>query len=140
MAAHTPYGYIIVDGQAVIDKPIAEKLRALFVAFLSCGSMRAAAVKSGIEKTHSVIGRLLKNRIYLGDEYYPQIIDEETFHQVQELRCHNAKVQNRVHEYKKQESALVIGHYKLGKVLVKYDDPYKQAEFAYGLIEEAKNE
>lgn len=138
MAAHTPYGYIIVDGQAVIDKPIAEKLRALFVTFLDCGSMRAAAVKSGIEKTHSVIGRLLKNRVYLGDEYYPQIIDEEIFRQVQELRCHNAKVQNRVHECKTQEQASLIEHYKLDKVPVKYDDPYKQAEFTYGLIKEVK--
>ncbi len=53
---HTPYGYKIENGQAVIDEPVAEKVRQLFVEFLNCGSMRAAAVKVGVEKTHSVIG------------------------------------------------------------------------------------
>ena len=64
--------------------------------------MRAAAVKVGIEKTHSVIGRLLRNEVYLGDEYYPQLIDEELFHKVQELRNNNARSQNRIRDYIKQ--------------------------------------
>ena len=76
---HTPYGYKIEKGQAVIDESIAEKVRQLFIEFLNCGSMRAAAVKVGIDKTHSVIGRLLRNEVYLGDEYYPQLIDDELF-------------------------------------------------------------
>mgnify|MGYP007113034355 CR=1 FL=1 len=83
MAGHTPYGYKIVDAKAVIDEPAAEKLRQLYLEYVECGSMRAAAVKVGIKKTHSVIGRILSKELYTGTEYYPEIIDKELFDKVQ---------------------------------------------------------
>lgn len=49
-------------------------------------------MKVGIDKTHSVIGRLLRNKLYLGTDYYPQIVDEEIFEKVQELRGSNARI------------------------------------------------
>ena len=61
------------------------------------------------------------------------------FSAVQELRERNAKNQNRIHEYKTVEKA-EIGSFHIGIVDKKYDDPYKQAEYAYGLIEENTNE
>lgn len=137
---HTPYGYKIENGQAVIDEPVAEKVRQLFVEFLNCGSMRAAAVNAGIEKTHSVIGRLLKNEVYLGDEYYPKMIDEELFRKVQELRYSNAKAQNRVRDYIKQAPFAENTQYRMRKVQQRYENPYLQAEYAYGLIEEEQHE
>lgn len=137
---HTPYGYKIENGQAVIDEPVAEKVSQLFVEFLNCGSMRAAAMKVGIEKTHSVIGRLLKNEVYLGDEYYPQMIDKELFRKVQELRNSNAKAQNRIRDYIKQVPVAENAQYRMGKVRQYYENPYLQAEYAYGLIEEEKYE
>lgn len=93
---HTPYGYKIINAQAVIDEPIAEKLRQLFAEYLESGSMRVAAMKVGIDKTHSVIERLLRNKDYLGIDYYPKIVDEEIFEKVQELRDSNARSQNRI--------------------------------------------
>ena len=63
--SHVPYGYKIENGIAYIDEPVAEKIRALFQSFIACKSMRAAAAKVGIEKTHSVVGRLIKNDISL---------------------------------------------------------------------------
>lgn len=140
MTTHTPYGYKIENAQAVIDEPVAEKVRQLFVEFLYCGSMRAAAVKVEIEKTHSVIGRLLKNEVYLGDEYYPQLIDEELFHKVQELRNSNARSQNRIRDYIKQAPVAENIQYRIRKVKQRYENPYQQAEYAYGLIEEEKHE
>lgn len=140
MTTHTPYGYKIENAQAVIDEPVAEKVRQLFLEFLNCGSMRAAAFKVGIEKTHSVIGRLLKNEVYLGDEYYPQLIDEELFYKVQELRNNNARSQNRIRDYIKLEPAAESIQYCIGKVKQRYENPYQQAKYAYGLIEEEKHE
>ena len=137
---HTPYGYKIEKGQAVIDESIAEKVRQLFIEFLNCGSMRAAAVKVGIDKTHSVIGRLLRNEVYLGDEYYPQLIDDELFQKVQEQRNSNARSQNRIRDYIKQTPVAENIQYRLGKVQQRYENPYQQAEYAYGLIEEEKHE
>lgn len=137
---HTPYGYKIEKGQAVIDESIAEKVRQLFIEFLNCSSMRAAAVKVGIDKTHSVIGRLLRNEVYLGDEYYPQLIDDELFQKVQEQRNSNARSQNRIRDYIKQTPVAENIQYRIGKVQQRYENPYQQAEYAYGLIEEEKHE
>lgn len=134
-----PYGYRIVNAKAVIDESEAEKVKMLYCEFLATGSMRNAAMKVGIDKVHSVIGRILKNKVYLGTDYYPQIIDDALFSAVQELRERNAKNQNRIHEYKTVEKA-EIGSFHIGIVDKKYDDPYKQAEYAYGLIEENTNE
>lgn len=136
---HTPYGYIIDNGQAVIDEPNAERVRMLFREYIECGSMRAAAKKVGIEKTHSVIGRFLKNRVYVGTEYYPQIVDEDTFAKAQKIRENNAKSQNRIGAYRPHPKA-EIGTFTIGKVAVQYDDPYKQAEYAYSQITEAADE
>lgn len=136
---HTPYGYRIENAAAVIDEPAAEKIRQLYREYLESGSMRAAAIKVRIEKTHSVIGRLLKNEVYLGTDYYPQIVDEEIFEKVQELRDSNARRQNRIREYEAPPE-LELKDYKLGKVEEKYTDPYKQAEYAYSMIKEDTHE
>lgn len=42
-------------------------------------------MKVGIDKTHSVIGRLLRNKVYLGTDYYPQIVDKEIFKKCRSL-------------------------------------------------------
>lgn len=136
---HTPFGYIIENGKAVIDEINAEKVRRLFHEYIKCGSMRAAAKKAGIDKTHSMIGRLLKNKVYVGTEYYPQIVDEGIFAKAQEIRESNARSQNRIREYKIPPKA-EIGTFSIGRVMKKYDDPYKQAEYAYSQITEVANE
>lgn len=136
---YTPYGYKIINAQAVVDDPIAEKVRQLYAEYLESGSMRAAAKKVGIEKTHSVIGRLLKNKVYVGTDYYPQIVDGEIFKKVQELRGSNARSQNRIKEFEAPPE-LELKDYKLDKVEEKYTDPYQQAEYAYSMIEEDKHE
>ncbi len=136
---HTPFGYIIINGKAVIDEENAERVRMLFQEYIDCGSMRAAAKKAGIDKTHSVIGRLLKNETYVGTEYYPQIVDEDIFAKAQEIRGNNAKSQNRIGAYRPHPKA-EIGIFTIGKVATQYDDPYKQAEYAYSQIMEVANE
>ena len=47
---HTPFGYIIEDGKAVIDETNTEKVRRLFHEYVECGSMRAAAKKGALIK------------------------------------------------------------------------------------------
>lgn len=51
----------------------------------------------------------------------------------------NARSQNRIRAYKVTPKA-EIGIFSIGKVTEKYDDPYKQAEYAYGQIMEVANE
>ena len=106
---HTPYGYHIENGIAVVDEADAERVRMLFQEYIDCKSMRAAAKKAGIDKTHSVIGRFLKNKVYLGTSFYPKIIDEDIFVRVQEIRENNARSQNRI-------GAIDIEHDRLEEV------------------------
>ena len=47
--------------------------------------------------------------------------------------------QNRIRAYKIHPKA-EIGTFTIGKVTEKYDDPYKQAEYAYSQITEVVNE
>ena len=136
---HTPYGYRIENGIAVVDEVDAERIKALYQEYIDCKSMRAAAKKAGIDKTHSVIGRILKNKVYLGTVYYPQIIDEDIFAKAQEIREHNVISQNRIGIYRPHIKA-EIGAFKIRKIEEKYKDPYKQAEYAYSQIVEVVNE
>ena len=137
--AYEMYEDASVYGQAVIDEPNAERVRMLFREYIKCESMRAAAKKAGIDKTHSVIGRFLKNKVYVGTEYYPQIINENVFTKAQEIRGNNAKNQNRIGAYRPHPKG-EIGTFTIGKVAVQYDNPYKQAEYAYSQIAEVANE
>lgn len=137
---HTPYGYRIEGAKAVICEQEAAKLRAFFEEYIVCKSMRAAGMKAGIDKTHSVLGRLLRNEKYLGTDYYPVIIDQKTFEEAQMIRSQNAKSQNRIRAYKPQNTADCTATFVAEAVEIEYDDPYKQAEYAYGLIQEAANE
>ena len=136
---HTSYGYRIENGIAVVDEVDAERIKALYQEYIDCKSMRAAAKKAGIDKTHSVIGRILKNKVYLGTVYYPQIIDEDIFAKAQEIREQNVRSQNRIGIYRPHPKA-EIGAFKIRKIEEQYKDPYKQAEYAYSQIVEVVNE
>ncbi len=77
--SHTPFGYRIENGKAVIDIEAAKQIKTLFDSYLSGDSLATAAKKAGITAFHAGIGRMLRNTRYLGDDYYPAIIDPNTF-------------------------------------------------------------
>lgn len=130
----------IEDGRALPDEVAAEKLKEFFDEYLACGSMLAAAKKAGIEKTHSMLGRILKNRTYLGSDFYPRLIDDDTFKKAQELRGDVARKLGRIHENKPKEKAHESLRFEIGKVGKKYQDPYRQAQYAYTQIREVQDE
>jgi len=90
--AHTPYGYRIVDGKAVVNAEQAANVQAIFMDYLSGTALTVAAAKVGLKMYHGSVGRLLRNRHYLGDEFYPAIIDKETFDAVEEKRMEKAEI------------------------------------------------
>ncbi|NLD18817.1 MAG: integrase [Clostridiales bacterium] len=83
---HTPYGYEIVHGKAVINQIEAEKLRILYSEYLSGASFQTSAKTAGIKKTHSAISRLLECTHYVGDDFYPAIVTVEQFKSVAKER------------------------------------------------------
>ena len=104
---HTPYGYRIENGAAVINEAEAECVRRIFDNYISGMSLREAAKAAGHPLVHSTVKRMLTKKYYCGDDFYPAIIDISTFHTA------NSEL----------------------KPLTQYDDPYEQAQYLYSLIE-----
>ena len=87
---HTPFGYKIENGIAVIDQPAADKLRQLYKNYLSGMSLSKAAAAAGIKTYHGTAKRLMETAHYLGDGFYPAIIDEDTYQKAQKERKRRA--------------------------------------------------
>ena len=132
---HTPYGYRIENGIAVIDENQAQQVRGLFEEYISGLALTDAAGKAGLKLFHGSAGRMLRNRKYLGDDYYPAIIDRVTFQNAEEERLKRAKALGRVYEKVEPIKAENPMNFTIPKVQEKYTNPFQQAEYAYSLIE-----
>lgn len=103
MQRHMPLGYKIVDGKVIIDDKKLTVIKKIFKDYQNGLSLHAIAKKltaTGVLNAnnkpnwnHGSVGKILQNIKYLGDDFYPPIIDKETFEAVQ-------------HKRKKKEQAL----------------------------------
>lgn len=132
---HTPFGYRIENGKAVIDNIAAEQVKNLFQSYLSGDSLDTAAKKAGIQSFHAGIGRMLRNACYLGNEHYPAIIDPDTFAAAEAERVKRAKKLGRTREPKKETEVVFPTDFYIKEETQQFDDPFQQAEYAYSLIE-----
>ena len=135
MAAHIPYGYRIEDGKAVVDEIQAEQVRAFYKEYISGKALMVAAETVGLQLFHGSAGRMLRNTHYLGDDYYPAIIDQELFDKAEEERQSRAGQLGRVRELTAKEVPPVPRHFTMGRQTKVFYDPSEQAEYAYSLIE-----
>ncbi len=132
---HTPFGYKIEQGSAVVDEASAGQIRQIFQFYLEGDSLATAAKKAGVISFHGGISRMLKNKHYLGDEYYPAIIDRETFDRAEQERMRRATALGRIKEPAVQEGILIPTVFHTKPMEQTFDDPFLQAEYAYSLIE-----
>jgi hypothetical protein len=133
--SHTPFGYRIANGKAVIDEHAAEQIKVLFQAYLSGDSLANAAQKAEILTSHAAIGKMLRNTHYLGDEYYPAIIDKVTFETTETERIRRAEKLGRIWEPKEKNEPLFPTAFRIIEGKQQFDDLFQQAEYAYSLIE-----
>lgn len=89
--SHTPFGYRIKNGKAIVDVEEAEKIRVLFQAYLAGAALTTAAKEAAIHAFHSGIRHILQTTHYIGDDYYPAIIDADTFTAAQKEITSRAK-------------------------------------------------
>ena len=130
------YGYKIVDGRAVVDKPTQKKIQLLFRNYLAGMSLSKSAEEAGINIPHGMVAKLLSNQHYRGDSFYPQIIDKNTFEKVAvERRCRAEKL-GRTNLKKPTVQKTVPMAFTLVKIEEYYDNPARQAEYLYSLIQE----
>lgn len=76
---HTPYGYQIENGIVVVSEEQAEQIWKIYKGYLGDLSFRKVAKVAGMTATQSLIKRFMQNPHYLGDDFYPVIIDREIF-------------------------------------------------------------
>ena len=134
---HTPYGYRIENGIAVIDAEAAERLRRLYINYLSGMSLKKAGICAGIDACHASIKRLLMTQHYVGDDFYPAIIDEDIYGKAQEERTRRAAELGRLNKATQQRALKAPTLFSIKDLIEPYgsSNPAVRAEYIYGLIE-----
>lgn len=134
MMSHIPFGYTIQNGRAVVNEEEAVKIKELFGAYLSGLSLTEAAKNAGIKRCHTSIARMLTDKRYVEDKFYPPIISRDTFEEVQLERRRRAEALGRIYEHKGNEKKCLNFKFHASMPDNLYDDPFQQAEYAYSLI------
>jgi len=132
---HTPYGYRIEGGNAVIDETAAGQVRELFDGYNSGLALTVAAEKAGLKLYHASAKRMLQNERYVGDDYYPAIVDSDIFNKANNEIRRRALALGRIKEYKEPLPPIPQTRFKMGRQTMFFDDPFAQAEYMYSLIE-----
>ena len=135
---HTPYGYDIVGGAAVINEKQAANLRKLCENYLSGMSFVQAAKEAGLEMKHSGVKRLMQNPRYLGDDFYPAILTAEIAQAVEAERLRRDALYKGTRYTKEAVTTVIPTRFAMKRTAPKFKDPIKQAEYAYSQIKEAK--
>ena len=133
---HTPFGYRIENGVAVICEDQAEQIRKIYAGYLGGLSLRNAAKEAGIKMAHASVRRLLQNPHLLGDDFYPAIIDRDTFDAFEAERKRREEALGRDNKQKKTvEPTPAPTSFRMAQAAQTFSDPYQQAEYIYSLIE-----
>ena len=96
MQRHMPHGYKIEDGKVIFDDEKTAVIKKIFEEYHKGSSLHAIAkelTSAGFLNAnnkpnwnHGSVGKILQNIKYVGDDFYPQMIDKETFESVQKRR------------------------------------------------------
>ena len=132
---HIPHGYRIEDGKAVIDETAAGQVKELFEGYNSGLALTVAAEKAGLKLYHASAKRMLQNERYVGDDYYPAIVDSDIFNKANNEIRRRALALGRIKEYKEPLPPIPQTRFKMGRQTKFFDDPFAQAEYMYSLIE-----
>ena len=91
-----PFGYSISQGRANVNPEEVGKLKKLFQLYLEGLSMKECVDMTGIPHAKQTCRNMLSNPVYLGTDFYPQIIDGGLFDSVQKaLLCRKRKTPER---------------------------------------------
>lgn len=100
MQRRIPIGYCVKDGKAEIDPKASKLVREIFESYLQGMSTLKIAnllTEQGVLNAnqkpswnHGGVGKILENHKYIGDEFYPSLIERHIFEQVQKRRKQQA--------------------------------------------------
>lgn len=129
-----PFGYDMVEGNIIVNKEEAKVIKDILNNYLSGMSMAKAAEAAGVTMTQKQVKRMIENRRYLGDDFYPSIL---TRAQVDAFEAERVKRENEYGgiRYRKSIDIRVATNFRFCREVNKYNNPIKQAEYIYSLIE-----
>ena len=129
------YGYRIENGIAVIDEQEVAVIIGIFNGYLSGMRLTAAAKNAGQPMVHSCVKNIIKRTCYAGDDFYPAIVSKQT------LARANAELIRRADKHCKgsrRKAPPIFKEFTLSVPAMQFEDPIRQAEYVYSLIEVRK--
>lgn len=133
---HTPFGYKIENGNALIDTNAAKIINAVYDNYLLGMSLVAAAKKAGLTLSHCGVKGLLQNKHYLGDDFYPRIISSEKFNAAASELEKRASRLGRLNRRQEETPEAPVCEFILLPLEKRLDDPIKNAQYVYSRIME----
>lgn len=130
------YGFIsgILNAIWSVVSSIWNSISAHISAVLNAMSLTESAKAAGHPVVHSSVKRILSRECYCGDDFYPAIIDAAVFQRAKSELKQRADNKNQTGKTRriipKPET-----EFTFSPPQTQYDDPYRQAEYLYGLIE-----
>jgi len=97
--AYTPYGYLIASGVAVSDAVKEQQVKVLFQEYVAGASLQTIADNNGIPRRHASLGRMIEDKRYIGDNFYPAIVDGDIWSEAQAERKRRAEQLGRNKNY-----------------------------------------
>ena len=141
---YQPFGYEIINVKAVIHKEEAAQLRKMIAGYLDGLGYAKAAEAAGLIMTHSSVRNLFQNKRYLGDDFYPAIIDQKTYNSLEIERLRRQVHSPIKYRYKASvavrpvQTEFVMEQISNTEPNVdphqKNTDPFKKAEYRYSRI------
>lgn len=113
--AYIPYGYQIQNGKALINIREQHKVEVLYQAFSQGATLKECLLASGIERSLCGIRAILRDRTYLGTDFYPRMLDVSLIQAVDhELEVRAASTRGHRRGRKRRQSAVVRTEFRLG--------------------------
>ncbi len=129
------YGYKVENGKVVVNESEAEKIRQVFKEYLKGNSLMTSRDNVGLKVPHSAIRRLIRNKKYLGDNFYPRIIDDKTFDETEIMIQERMEKNKKKIGPKKENKAKILKDFVMKKPIKKHECPFVNASYLYSLIE-----
>ena len=125
---HTPFGYDIIKGCAVVNEEKAARLRRICDNYLSGMSLINSAAVEGLKMTSRGVRLMIQNPRYLGDDFYPAILTEDIVGKIEEERVRRVKAMGfDGRKAKDRPASPVYTKFFSPGTDLKYKDPVKQA-------------
>ena len=115
MQNHIPIGYKICYGKVEIDKVKSKTVLLIYEQYLQGKTLNQTArylsennipnINNNTKWTHGAVTKILENVKYLGDDFFPQLIDKTTFNKVKQAR------QDRMRKTVPKEPVLMVKTY-----------------------------